>query len=88
MKYAAFLRKGAHRRMWGKAPKIIYTFLETYNLEGKIITPFCTSGSSGINGSLSEIKALEPNATWLNGQRFSASANQSTITNWIDSLNY
>ncbi len=34
---------------WGQAPKIIYTFLESYDFSGKTIIPFCTSGSSGIS---------------------------------------
>ena len=33
---------------WGQAPKIMYTFLESYDLNGKTVVPFCTSGSSGI----------------------------------------
>ncbi len=35
---------------------IIRTFLESYNLEGKKIVPFCTSGGSGISGSMKGIK--------------------------------
>ena len=38
----------------GKAPKIIYTFLEKYDFSGKMLIPFCTSGSSGIGGSENE----------------------------------
>ena len=41
---------------WGDVPKIILTFLDNHNLDGKTIIPFCTSGSSGINGSLSTLK--------------------------------
>ena len=41
---------------WGKEPMIIRTFLESYNLKGKKIVPFCTSGGSGISGSMDEIK--------------------------------
>lgn len=35
---------------------IIRTFLESYDLEGKKIVPFCTSGGSGISGSMKGIK--------------------------------
>ena len=41
---------------WGKEPKVIKTFLESYNLKGKTIIPFCTSGSSGISGSMKGIR--------------------------------
>ncbi len=72
---------------WGKLPKIIYTFLETYNLDNYTIIPFCTSGSSGISTSLSEIRQLEPNANVLEGKRFSANASDNDIKSFIDSLN-
>ena len=41
---------------WGREPKVIRTFLESYNLKGKTIIPFCTSGSSGISGSMKGIR--------------------------------
>lgn len=71
---------------WGRAPKIISTFLESYDFSGKAIIPFCTSGSSPITGSLAEIEALAPEATWLEGQRFSGSASQDTVEQWINSV--
>lgn len=71
---------------WGKAPKIIYTFLESYDLSGKTIIPFCTSGSSGISTSVSEIKSLEPDAAVNEGKRFSDSS-ESTVKEWADGLN-
>ena len=71
---------------WGDAPKIISTFLETYDFDGKTIVPFCTSGSSSIGGSVSDLEALTDGATWLEGQRFSGSASQGTVSQWVDSL--
>lgn len=70
---------------WGKAPKIIHTFLESYELDGKTIIPFCTSGSSGYNDST--IRPLASDAVWQTGRRFSGGASQSTVKDWIDSLN-
>ena len=35
----------------GQAPRIISTFLESYDFSGKTIVPFCTSHSSGIGSS-------------------------------------
>ena len=72
---------------WGQAPKIMYTFLESYDLSGKTIVPFCTSGSSGIGSSAANLAVSATDATWLSGSRFSGSASQSTVANWIDSLN-
>ena len=71
---------------WGDAPKILSTFLETYEFGGKTIVPFCTSGSSSIGGSVSDLEALTDGATWLEGQRFSGSASQETVSQWVDSL--
>ncbi len=71
---------------WGQAPKIIYTFLESYDFSGKTIIPFCTSGGSGIDGSLSGLQALAPDAEWLAGQRFSADAGEEEVQSWVDNL--
>ena len=71
---------------WGQAPKIVYTFLESDDFSGKTIVPFCISGGSGIDGSLSGIQALAPDADWLAGQRFSASASAADVQSWVDNL--
>lgn len=68
---------------WGKLPKIMYTFFETYDFSDKNIIPFCTSGGSGITTSVNEIKQLEPNANVDNGKRFSSSNSQETINQWL-----
>ena len=69
---------------YGKAPKLIYTFLESYDFEGKMVVPFCTSGSSGI--STRELVPLAPEANWLDGRRFSGGASRSTVEEWVNSL--
>ncbi len=72
---------------WGGLPKIIYTFLDTYNFDNYTIVPFCTSGGSGISTSINEIKQLEPNAEVLNGRRLRSNASDSDIKSFVDSLN-
>ncbi len=69
---------------YGKAPKLIYTFLESYDFEGKTVVPFCTSGSSGI--STRELVPLAPGANWLDGRRFSGGASRDTVEEWVNSL--
>lgn len=49
----------------GQAPKIISTFLESYDLSGKTIMSFCTSHSSGIGSSAANLHTLAPGAYWL-----------------------
>ncbi|MCI8916525.1 MAG: aldo/keto reductase [Oscillospiraceae bacterium] len=66
---------------WGRAPKIIHTFLETYDLSGKTVATFCTSGSSPHEDAT--IRSYEPDATWLEGRRFSGT---SQVEEWISSL--
>ena len=53
---------------WGKEPMIIHTFLESYNLKGKKIVPFCTSGGSGISGSMDGVKAAAKEANVTDGK--------------------
>ena len=71
---------------WGDAPKIISTFLESYDFTGKTIVPFCTSGSSGIGSSASALESLTSGATWLGGQRFPGFASQDTVAQWVNGL--
>lgn len=72
---------------WGQAPKIIYTFVESYDLNGKTIVPFCTSGSSGIGSSAANLHPLASGATWLDGQRFGGGTSQSAVESWVNGLN-
>ena len=71
---------------WGQAPKIISTFLASYDFSGKTIVPFCTSGSSGIGSSATNLQGLTSDANWLAGQRFAGNASQTEIANWVNSL--
>lgn len=70
----------------GEAPRIISTFLESYDFAGKTIIPFCTSGSSGIGNSDNDLHALAPGATWIEGERFPSGASQKDVEAWVDGL--
>ena len=52
---------------WGVAPRIINTFIEQAELDGKTVIPFATSGGSGIEKSVSEFKTAYPNVKWQKG---------------------
>ncbi len=71
---------------WGEAPKIISTFLESYDFTGKTIVPFCTSGSSGIGSSAEHLAGLAGSSTWLEGARFAPGASQEEVAAWVDGL--
>lgn len=70
----------------GQAPKIVYTFLESVDMSGKIIIPFCTSGSSPIGSSATNLHPLTSDAKWKDGKRFAAEASKEEIHNWISGL--
>ena len=70
----------------GQAPRIISTFLESYDFSGKTIVPFCTSHSSGIGSSDTDLHSLAPNAEWVSGKRFSSGTSRSAVADWIESL--
>lgn len=67
---------------WGTMPRIINTFFDTYDLSGKTVMAFCTSGSSGISKSVSDIRAEEPDADVRDGLRASDSSD-SSIDEWL-----
>lgn len=68
---------------WGEEPRIMDTFVESYDFTGKTMIPFCTSGGSGIGASGSNLAANAKTGTWLEGARLSGS---SDIKGWIDGL--
>ncbi len=72
----------------GQAPKIIYTFLESYDMSGKTIIPFCTSASSPIGSSATDLHALAPDAVWKDGRRFAAGTSSDVIEAWLNEIGF
>ncbi|MCM1133732.1 MAG: cyclophilin-like fold protein [Ruminococcus flavefaciens] len=70
----------------GQAPRIISTFLESYDFSGKTVIPFCTSASSGIGSSDTNLHSLAENADWIAGKRFSSGTSEKDVADWIDTL--
>ena len=50
---------------WYIAPTIVNTFVEQYDLSGKTVIPFFTSGGSEAGETLQYLKPSAPNANWL-----------------------
>ena len=71
---------------WGEEPRIIDTFLESYDFSDKTVISFCTSGSSGIGTSEKNIRELVPIGEQLAGKRFEVDSTEDEISDWIDSL--
>lgn len=77
----------AYPLWWGQAPKIISTFLESYDLGGKTVLPFCTSHSSGVGSSADNLHSLTPDTTtWIEGQRFVVDTSNEEIENWLNEV--
>lgn len=72
---------------WGDMPMILYTFFDTYDLSGKTIAPFCTSGGSGLSGTVNEIKSLEPDAAVTEGLHIGSSSSSEpddAVSQWLN----
>lgn len=67
---------------WGTMPRILNTFLDTYDLSGKTVLPFCTSGSTGVSGSVSDLRTALPGVTVRDGWR-AAGANDNGTETWL-----
>ena len=71
---------------WYQAPRIIETFLESYDFSGKTVVTFATSGGSGMGKTDSILKAVCPAAKWLPGKRLSSRESAASVQNWVESL--
>ena len=69
---------------WGTNPKIILTLLDTYDFTGKTIIPFCTSGSTDISGSVTDLRNYDNNLNIKDGKRFSTDDSEKTIKDFIN----
>ena len=73
---------------WYTAPRIINTFLEQYNLKGKTIIPFATSGGSDIGKSGEDLKkASAPDANWiLPGKLLNGNPPVDSLKAWVATM--
>ena len=71
---------------WGEEPRIMDTFVEKYSFDGITVIPFCTSASSGISKSSSNMEALAGSGRWLKGRRFTKDVSEADLQDWIESF--
>ena len=71
---------------WYQAPRIIETFLESYDFAGKTVLPFATSGGSGMGKTDAILKAVCPAARWLPGKRMSGRESADAVRKWLGTL--
>lgn len=71
---------------WYVAPHIINTFLESYDLTGKIIVPFATSGGSSMGETNEALRPSCKGAKLLAGRVFKHTVSHTELAAWVDKL--
>ena len=71
---------------WYVAPTIINTFLESYDLTGKTIIPFATSGGSDMCKTNEKLLPSCKGAKLLDGKVFKASVSGADLAKWAEGL--
>ena len=71
---------------WGEEPRILDTFVESYDFGSAVMIPFCTSASSGIGRSGRNLADHANGGSWLDGKRFPGNVSESDLENWISGL--
>ena len=69
---------------WYIAPTIINTFLESYDLTGKTIVPFATSGGSGMGKTNEMLLPSCPGAHLAEGCVFEADISKQELVSWAE----
>ena len=70
---------------WYVAPRIINTFVESYDFTGKTLVPFATSGGSGMGRTVDELRKLCPNANWKAGKMVNGISDKA-LADWANTL--
>ena len=74
---------------WGQAPRIMDTFVESYDFTGKKLTAICTSGGSDIGTSADYLQKLtKGKAEWKAGKLLSPQAKAEDIKSWFNGLGF
>ena len=71
---------------WYVAPTIINTFLERYDLTGKTIIPFATSGGSGMGKTNEKLQPSCPNSKLFEGKVFKVTTSTAKLAAWAETL--
>ncbi len=73
---------------WGIEPRVIDTFLESYDFTGKIIVPFATSGGSGMGSSPARIQALTPGSTVRSARLLPVTVPDEVLEAWLGEMRF
>lgn len=70
---------------WNQVPRIVNSFIESHDLKGRKLVPFATSGGSGINNSVKELRKAYPDLEWQDGRLLNGSSLNS-VRNWVNGI--
>ena len=71
---------------WYQAPRIIETFLESYDFSGKTVIPFATSGGSGMGKTNEKLAPSCTGAKLLHGKVFNSYSSKADLSAWVETL--
>ena len=71
---------------WYQAPRIIETFLESYDFSGKTVIPFATSGGSGMGKTNEKLASSCTGAKLLHGKVFNSYSSKADLSAWVETL--
>ena len=71
---------------WGIAAWPMNGFVSANDFTGKTVIPFCTSASSGIGESGTNLQELAGTGSWMEGMRFRSNASEETVREWVSGL--
>jgi flavodoxin len=71
---------------WSDTPMAIATFLESYDLKGKTVIPFCSHGGGGVGEAFNRVKSLTPGAENKEGLVLSGSGSKSSVESWLKKI--
>ena len=72
---------------WLEASWVVNNFVKDNDFSGKTVVPFCTSTSSGLGSSGTNLAKMAGTGNWIEGQRFSENAAENSIREWVRGLN-
>lgn len=71
---------------WREASWVVNNFIKNNDFSGKTVIPFCTSTSSGLGSSGTNLEKMAGTGNWLEGKRFTENAAEDTIREWVRGL--
>ncbi len=66
---------------------VVNNFITSNDFTGKTVIPFCTSTSSGLGDSGTNLEKMAGTGTWLEGIRFNENPDENSVREWVRGLN-